>query len=226
MTTSAADIDREKNLRRGRGEIIKLVIPSLFGIGRLIVPRSDEVVAEANLRLGRQARDRVASDLLSYELCKRLVFVQRADDIVPIPPGERLIGISFVAIRVGIANQVEPMPRPALPVPGIFEKRIYPLVEGGVARQPLKLRLLLGCGWQADDREKRSPKNRCRQRWGGRSDPQLLDFSQDERSMGFGGPTFGGNIRERRKSHRFERPVASTAIQRLGGSARLYWIDQ
>ena len=58
----------------------------------------------------------VASDLLADELIVRLVVVQRADHVVAVWPGVRPLAVRFESVGLAKANQVEPVPRPALAV--------------------------------------------------------------------------------------------------------------
>ena len=51
--------------------------------------------------------------MLSHKLVVRNVIVQRSDDIVPIVLSVFQFVIKFVAERLGITNQVEPVPSPA-----------------------------------------------------------------------------------------------------------------
>ena len=61
-------------------------------------------------------RNLVARDVLAYELVVRNVFIERANDIVAIAPWRELVVIVFVSVRLGIADKVLPVPRPALAV--------------------------------------------------------------------------------------------------------------
>ena len=58
----------------------------------------------------------VAGELLDDEAVVRLVGVERADDVVAVPPGVGPGLVELVAVGVGVAGQVEPVPAPALAV--------------------------------------------------------------------------------------------------------------
>ena len=56
--------------------------------------------------------ERVAGELLEDEAIERLVFVERADDVVAIRPRVPARGVGFEAVRFREADDVEPMARP------------------------------------------------------------------------------------------------------------------
>ena len=70
----------------------------------------------AILRRRVRAFDLVTSQLLDQEPVVRLVVVQCVDHVIAIPPGVRLVAVALVAVGLGIAHQIEPVPRPALAV--------------------------------------------------------------------------------------------------------------
>ena len=66
---------------------------------------------------GRLAkRIQVAGELLFGETIERLVLVERTDDVVSVAPGVLPLRIQLVAVRFRIANDVEPVLRPALAI--------------------------------------------------------------------------------------------------------------
>ena len=69
----------------------------------------------------------IARDLLDHEFVVRLVLVEGVDDIVPIAPGIRQIGIPFVAGGVGITGEVEPETRPTLTVARVGQEFVHEL---------------------------------------------------------------------------------------------------
>ena len=58
----------------------------------------------------------IAGELLEDEPIEGLVGIEGADHVIAIPPGERLGGVALVAVGLGVPDQVEPVPRPALAV--------------------------------------------------------------------------------------------------------------
>ena len=58
----------------------------------------------------------VARQLLQDESVVGLVLAEGADDVVAVPPHQRLGTVPLVAVGLGVADQVEPVPGPALAV--------------------------------------------------------------------------------------------------------------
>ena len=100
------------------------------------------------------------ANLLDGELVERHVGVQGADDPIAIGP-DRARPVLFIAVRVGVAGQVEPAPRPALAVMGRGEQPIdEPLV--GVGRRVVDEGVdLLRRGRQADQVERQRGGPAC-----------------------------------------------------------------
>src|SRR5437763_1561992 len=68
-------------------------------------------LGEAIVRL-----ERVASELFEDKPRVRRIVVEAADDVVAIGPGIGAEGVHLVAVALGEAGDVEPVPRPALAV--------------------------------------------------------------------------------------------------------------
>ena len=60
----------------------------------------------------------VAGDLLEKEAVVGLVGLEGLDDVVAVAPGLRAFGVEFVAVGVGVADDVEPFQGPAFAVGG------------------------------------------------------------------------------------------------------------
>ncbi len=85
----------------------------------------------------------VAGELLADEAVVRLVVVERADDVVAVAPGARLGVVALVAVGLGEADEVEPVPAPLLAVARRGEQAVdEPFV--GVGRRVGQERLDLG----------------------------------------------------------------------------------
>jgi len=64
-------------------------------------------------------RQLVAGELFLNETIPRLVRIQRADHVIAIMPGVRAQGVRFgETVGIGIARDIEPVPRPAFPIRG------------------------------------------------------------------------------------------------------------
>src|SRR5262249_4522869 len=82
----------------------------------LLVGQRVAVKAGGDLLLQSGLRQQVASQLLDDELVIGQVAVESADQPVAPAPGERTAGVLLVAIAVGVARDIEPVPRPPLAV--------------------------------------------------------------------------------------------------------------
>ena len=132
MIVAAGTVDRqaEEHLAGRRDDVVQLVVAGLLRVGRLVVPQAEAIEAGGDDRLGRDVRQLVAGKLLADELVVRLVVVERADDVVAVPPGVWLRPVALEAVGLGVADQVEPVPRPALAVVRRGEQAIDDLFVG------------------------------------------------------------------------------------------------
>jgi hypothetical protein len=73
------------------------------------IPRTGGEKAQAKDALLLPREQRVTRDLLLHEAVKRLVLVQAANDIVPVRPGMVARLVLVIAMRLGVANKVQPM---------------------------------------------------------------------------------------------------------------------
>ena len=72
---------------------------------------------------GPLRREEVAGELLAEELVVGLVAVEGVDHPVAVPPGVRQRVVAVLAGGVGVADEVEPVPAPALAVGGEASSR-------------------------------------------------------------------------------------------------------
>src|SRR2546427_362535 len=80
-----------------------------------------------------------ACELLDDELVVRHVGLERVDDPVTIPPGVADGTIALESAGLAVPHQVEPVPRPSLPIARIFEQLIDEL-RVGVRRRLIEKR--------------------------------------------------------------------------------------
>ena len=95
----------------------------------------------------------IASNLFLHKTIIRLVVVKGFDHIITITPGVTVIDVGFIASRVGITNDIEPVSSPAFTIMFGFEQVIdqpWPGIRRGIIDEG---RHLLGGGWQADEIE-------------------------------------------------------------------------
>src|SRR5690242_14771903 len=65
--------------------------------------------------LRRRAGQQITGELLDRELIERHVRIDRVDHPIAVRP-DRTIAVLLVAIRVGVAREVEPLARPTLAI--------------------------------------------------------------------------------------------------------------
>ena len=121
VTASTTDGDAEEDLRRRANDVVQLVRTVLLKVRRLIVPRTEPMKAGGDDRLQRGVRQFVTSKLLNEESVIRLVGVEGRDHIVAIPPNVRLCSVPFIAVRLRIPYQIQPVPRPTLAITRTIE---------------------------------------------------------------------------------------------------------
>ena len=118
MVVAAGTVDgqAEKCLAGGGHNVIKLVVAVLQPVGRLVIPKTQPVIASRNQAVGGRLGQFITGKLLNHELVIGLVVVEGLDHIVAVPPGVWLVAVSFKTVGVGIANQIEPVPGPLLAI--------------------------------------------------------------------------------------------------------------
>ena len=111
-------------------------------------------------RIDSRVGQQVAGDLFADETVDGYVVADRTDAPVTVPPGMRDRRISLTAVRLAVADAVEPMPGPVLGEVGRSEQpvdELFPPVGSGIGmkRQPFLRRR-----WQAGQRERGPPQER------------------------------------------------------------------
>ena len=125
-------------------------------------------------------RDLIAGDLFHDELIVRLVGVEGADDVVAIAQGIGIGDILVHAVGVGIASEIEPVPRPALAIMGRGEQPIDDLRERLgrlISEEGVDL---LGGRWQPGQVERGAAYQGPLIGRRGRRQPLFLELGQDE----------------------------------------------
>ena len=139
----------------------------LVGVIRLVVPRAQADEAGRDHAAVGAVRQLIARKLLRDKPIVRQIVIEGVDDPIAVPPRAGLFLVAFVATGVGIADDIEPIPRPVLAVErrceqSIDESRVG--IRGGIVRELVDL---LSRRRQADDvkvdaANKRSPIGRRR----------------------------------------------------------------
>ena len=131
MATSAREGEPEPNRADGFGPVEQggvaelLLIRTAFRVGQsLAVKGSGESL------VGRCIREQIAGDLLDRELVHGHVRVHRFENPVPVVPGIGTRVVFLIAVGVGVAALVQPVPPPSLPK--VFRSK-EPLHQRGVS---------------------------------------------------------------------------------------------
>ena len=130
MAAGAIDGQSQKDLARGRDQIIELVVQREFPVGRIVVPYPQTVIACGDQTLGAAVGQFVASQLFPNEPVVGFVGVEGADDVVAVPPGVGLGLVGLVTVGLSEAHQIEPMTPPLLAVMGRLEQAIDQMLPG------------------------------------------------------------------------------------------------
>ena len=131
-----ADLDRAK-LSEMTNEI------GLAAVVRLVVPDAEVVKPRGDQAIIRHRPQFIAGQLLADEAVERFVGVETADHVIAIAPGIRLVAVALVAVGLGVAHQVEPVPTPFFAVVrGVQQAVDQALVgiRGGVVQEGIDLR--------------------------------------------------------------------------------------
>ena len=88
MVMAAGTTDRhpEESLAGGTQDVVEILVPGQFAVGRLIIPDAEAIKAGGGDALPIAIRQQVSGQLLFNEPVVRLVRVEGADDIVAIFP--------------------------------------------------------------------------------------------------------------------------------------------
>ena len=157
--------------------------------------------------IARLSGKQIPRQLFPNKLIKRLILVERLDDVIPEPPSVRKRCVSFHAIALRISSDVQPTPSPAHPELGTCKQAIdYLLVSIRlvIGKKPFKL---VGTGWQTGQVEEHPADQGCLVRI--RSRPQTFrlqarfDKSVDWRAGPLAVTQFGFRTFKRPKGPKF-----------------------
>ena len=111
-----------------------------FGVGAVVA-----IEACGDALILRGVLEEVASELFDQEAIVGLVLVEGVNDVVAVAPDQGLVGVAFIAVRLRVAHQVEPVATPANAVVGGGQQAIDDPIEGAVVRvREERSHLLLG----------------------------------------------------------------------------------
>ena len=118
VATGAPHAQAQEDLSRDVGDVVEDVGPLPAGVALVVLVGPQPEVAGRDAKFGVVGIELVAGELLGQESIIRFVGIQALDDVVAISPRGGSIGILAVSVRLGVADQVEPVARPSLAVSG------------------------------------------------------------------------------------------------------------
>ena len=156
-------------------------------------------------------RQQIAGEVFAHQLIVRHVAVERANEVIAVPPGHGGIGIAFHAMRLGISHQVHPVPRPllaearrsqqAVHLPGVCIGRAVRF-EGGQ---------FVGRRGQAGEIEGKAPQQRAPVGRLRRREPFCFEFCQQKGIGRLQNPPAVANRGRLHGTHRLPGPVLAAA---------------
>ena len=117
---------RDRQTLEGLGQDVDLVVspldtllPGVYGlVAQLDEPKvggAENRFVDLAVRAEAGSLQQVARQVLAHQLVIGDIGVERADQVVSIPPSVGSGRIAFAPVGIGVADPVHPMPRPALP---------------------------------------------------------------------------------------------------------------
>ena len=98
---------------------------------KTIMRRADGRLVQAKLLVEPRPGQQITGDVLSQQLVVRHVFVQRANEIIPVLVGVRDTRVTLTPKRLRVAHPVHPMPRPTLAKVWRGEQALNRALDGG-----------------------------------------------------------------------------------------------
>ena len=131
VTLRAAHRGGEEGGAGGVDHVAEFVLPLHLVEERILplhpVPRSCDDEAGGGI-----LTEGIAGELLEDEAVVGLVFIERADDIIAIVVGVGTLVIGLEAVRIRVADHVEPVPRPTLAEVGTVEETVGEGRDGAI----------------------------------------------------------------------------------------------
>ena len=109
------------------GDVVEHVHPLAGGIAVVVFVDAEREVAGGDACVGCVRPQFVAGDLLLHEAVVGFVGIQARDDVVAVAPRVRAVVVGAEAVALGVAHEVEPMPRPVLAVARAGEEPVHEL---------------------------------------------------------------------------------------------------
>ena len=179
VTTGAVDRDPQKGLTDGADKIFQFFLPhpGLHDRAGLavadLVPGTGDEEPGGNDTVPTHGFQHIPRNLLSREQIIGLVGIETPDHIVPVTPGIRPELVPLKPLAFTVADDIEPMPRPAFTVAGGGQKSLDQLCGGG----PVTVRIrheglgFFRSGRQPVQIKSEPPNEEASVRWGIRFQP-------------------------------------------------------
>ena len=139
VTARARDRLRQEGLAEDVDRVVREADLLIQGVrGREAVEheapmsRADGGLVDALLLVDPRVGEQVPRHVLARELVIRHVLVEGADQIVPVLKGVRDARVTLRAVRVRVAHEIHPVPRPALAIARRGEEPVDDALEGAL----------------------------------------------------------------------------------------------
>ena len=153
VAAGALKTESEEDVGGGIGDFGKnqVPLPASIAVVVFVDPVSEEAGGDKCSRV--IGEEFVASELFLEEAVVWLVLIERLDDVIAVSPGIGSIEVSAIAIGVGIADEIEPVSRPAFAIGGAIEKlidKLFPCIGAVVVEKVFNLFVVW---WETGDFE-------------------------------------------------------------------------
>ena len=206
VTTRASQRQPKERRAGGADHSVEFILPlhqrevNVLALDEIVRPRDEKAGADATAK-------GVPGQLPAHEPVVRQIEVQRVHHPVAERPGVGPLAVDLESVRLGVANDVEPMLRPALTEPGIVQHPVdqpLPSTRPGVVHER---RNLLGRGMHPERDEVQPTDEQRPLGQAGRRKPRLGQLRKHKRIDGIGRPLPLAKRRRRRPANRLQRPM-------------------
>jgi hypothetical protein len=153
VAACALEAEAEEDIAGGVGDVVEDGVPLTGGVAVIVFVDAAAEVAGGDDGFGVVREEFVAGELFHDEAVPWLVRVEGSDDVVAIAPCVWAVVVGFIAVAVGVADEVEPVAGPALAVLWGREEtvdEVFPCGWGGVAEEAVDFG---GWGGEAEESE-------------------------------------------------------------------------
>ena len=156
VTAGALECQAQRSLADCRNHVVEVVEPVLGVVPFThLDPGTQAQERRGDVAIGGLVVQLIARHLFGEEHVVGLVAVERADDVVAIPPDVGPVVVVFVAVGIGVAGGIQPVTSPPLAVVRRGEQRVDQPFPRARCRVGEERRRLIGGRRQADQVEVR-----------------------------------------------------------------------